>query len=87
MNRAFRLWSTDSYFSQARKRCVTYDPSFMKLAGFLLLIAGWCIALLSVSLLPAAGARSAFVLTALAIELLGLALAIRSHLVLEAERE
>ncbi len=59
----------------------------MKLAGFLLLVAGWCIAVLSVSLLSAATARSAFVLTALAVELLGLALAIRSHLVLEAERE
>ncbi len=59
----------------------------MKLAGFLLLVAGWVLAVLAVCLLPAAAARSAFVLTALAIELLGLALAIRSHLVLEAERE
>ena len=59
----------------------------MKLAGFLLLITGWCIALLSICLLPATAARSAFVLTALAVELLGLALAIRSHLGLEAESE
>ncbi len=59
----------------------------MKLAGFLLLLAGWCIAVLSIALLPATGARSAFVLTALAVELLGLGLAIRSHLVLEVEKE
>jgi hypothetical protein len=59
----------------------------MKLAGFLLLIAGWGIAVLSICLLPASGARSGFVLTAVALELFGLALAIRSHLVLEAERE
>ncbi len=59
----------------------------MKLAGFLLLVAGWSLAVLAICLLPAAGARSAFVLSALAIELLGLALAIRSHLVLEPERE
>ena len=59
----------------------------MKLAGFLLLVAGWSLAVLAVCLLPAAGARSAFVLAALAIELLGFALAIRSHLVLESERD
>lgn len=59
----------------------------MKLAGFLLLIAGWGIAVFAVGLLPATGTRSGFVLAGLATELLGLALAIRSHLVLEAERE
>ena len=59
----------------------------MKLAGFLLLIAGWGIALFSIVLLPGAGARSGFALAGLAVELLGLALAIRSHLVLETETE
>ena len=59
----------------------------MKIAGFLLLVAGWSIAVVSICLLPGAGARSAFVLTALLVELLGLALAIRSHLVLDVERE
>ncbi len=59
----------------------------MKLAGFLLLVAGWGIAVLSIFLLPAAGARAGFVVAGLAVELLGLALAVRSHLVLEAERE
>ena len=57
----------------------------MKLLGFLLLVAGWAIAVFSIGLLPAAGPRSAFVLAGLAVELLGLALAVRSHTVLETE--
>jgi hypothetical protein len=57
----------------------------MKLAGFLLLVAGWAIAVFSVGMLPAAGPRFAFVLAGLSVELLGLALAVRSHLVLETE--
>lgn len=59
----------------------------MKLAGFLLLVAGWAIAVVAIGLLPAAAARSAFALAGVAVELLGLALAVRSHLVLEAESE
>jgi hypothetical protein len=59
----------------------------MKLAGFLLLVAGWAIAVVAIGLLPAAAARSAFALSGVAVELLGLALAVRSHLVLEAESE
>jgi hypothetical protein len=59
----------------------------MKLAGLLLLVAGWGIAVFAVGLLPSAGARSVFVLAGLATELLGLALLVRAHVVLEAERE
>jgi hypothetical protein len=59
----------------------------MKLAGFLLLVAGWSIVVSAVVLLPSAGLRVAFVLAGVAVELLGLALAVRSHLVLEAEGE
>ncbi len=59
----------------------------MKQAGLLLLIAGWGIAVFAVGLLPSAGARSAFVLAGLATELLGLALLVRAHVVLDAERE
>ena len=55
----------------------------MRLAGFLLLVAGWAIAVFSVGMLPAAGPRSAFVLAGLAVEILGLALAVRSHTVPE----
>jgi len=59
----------------------------MKLAGFLLLVAGWAIVVFAVALLPSAEPRVAFVLAGVAVEFLGLALAIRSHLVLEAEGE
>ena len=59
----------------------------MKLAGFLLLVAGWAIVVTAVALLPPAGARVVFVLSGVAVELLGLALAVRSHLVLQAELE
>lgn len=59
----------------------------MKLAGLLLLVAGWAIVVAAVALLPSAGARTAFVLAGMVVELLGLALAIRAHLVLQAEGE
>ncbi len=59
----------------------------MKLAGFLLLVSGWAIALVAIGLLPAAGARSGFALAGFGVELLGLTLAVRSHLVLEEESE
>jgi len=59
----------------------------MKLAGFLLLVAGWAIVVAAVALLPSSGARVGFVLAGLAVEVLGLALAVRSHLVLQAEAE
>ena len=41
----------------------------------------------AVALLPSAGARIGFVLAGIAVELFGLALAVRSHLVLQAEGE
>jgi hypothetical protein len=41
----------------------------------------------AVMLLPSAGGRVGFVLAGLAVELFGLALAIRAHLVLPAEGE
>ena len=59
----------------------------MKLGGFLLLVAGWAIVAFAVLLLPSAGPRVAFVLAGVAVELVGLGLVIRSHLVLETEGE
>jgi hypothetical protein len=59
----------------------------MKLAGLLLLVAGWAIVVGAVMLLPSAGGRAGFVLAGIAVELFGLALAIRAHLVLPAEGE
>jgi len=59
----------------------------MKAAGLLLLVAGWTIVVAAVVLLPPGGARVGFVLAGVAVELFGLALAVRSHLVLPAEGE
>jgi hypothetical protein len=59
----------------------------MKVAGLLLLVAGWSIVIAALVLLPPGGARVAFVLAGVAVELFGLALAVRSHLVLPAEGE
>ena len=53
----------------------------MKLAGFLLLLAGWGIVLTAVVLLGSAGPRAAFVLAGVGVEALGLIIVIRSHLV------
>lgn len=59
----------------------------MKLAGFLLLISGWVIAVAAVVLLEAARLRMAFVLAGLAVQALGVALVFRSHLILDEERQ
>jgi len=59
----------------------------MKLAGFLLLVAGWAIVVAAVALLSSPGARLGFVLAGLVTELFGLGIAVRSHLVLAAEGE
>jgi hypothetical protein len=56
--------------------------SEMKLAGLLLLVAGWGIVISAVALLPFAMARAGFVLAGMVVELLGLNLMVYSHLVL-----
>jgi hypothetical protein len=53
----------------------------MKLAGFLLLLAGWGIVLAAVALLRSGPQQSGFVLAGTGVELLGLALAVRSHMI------
>ena len=60
--------------------------SGMKVAGFLLLLAGWGLVLSALVLLGSGVARSAFALTGVGVEALGLTLAIRSHLVPRKER-
>jgi len=59
----------------------------MKVAGFLLLLAGWVLVLAAIALLGAAGPRAAFLLAGLGVELLGLVLAARSHLTAKKEDE
>jgi hypothetical protein len=51
----------------------------MKLAGFLLLLAGWVIVLAALALLKPVPFQAAFVLAGIGTELVGLVLAIRSH--------
>jgi hypothetical protein len=51
----------------------------MKLAGILLLLAGWAIVLSALALLRSTPALPAFVLAGTAVELLGLFLMFRSH--------
>jgi hypothetical protein len=57
----------------------------MKLTGFLMLVAGWGIVLASMSLLASTNPRVIFVLAGLGVEVIGLVLVVRSHLVLEDE--
>jgi hypothetical protein len=59
----------------------------MKLAGFLLLLAGWGIVLSAVALLPSAAPRACFALAGVGVEVLGLVLEVRSHALVRAERE
>lgn len=58
----------------------------MKLAGFLLLLAGWGIVLSAVVLLASALPRGCFVLAGMGVEVMGLILVVRSHLLLRGER-
>ena len=51
----------------------------MKLAGFLLLLAGWVIVGAAVILLLPANARTIFVLAGVGVEILGLAIVIRAN--------
>lgn len=58
----------------------------MKIAGFLLLLAGWLLILSALGLLAQSGPRSAFLLAGLAVEILGLGLFVRSHLTPKEDR-
>jgi hypothetical protein len=58
----------------------------MKLAGFLLLLAGWALVLATFALLGPIPARVAFVLAGVGIEIVGLVLVARAHLPLSEDR-
>ena len=59
----------------------------MKVLGFLLLPAGWFLVLAAVVLFAGPPLRAVFVLAGAAVEVLGLVLAFRSHLVRREEEE
>jgi hypothetical protein len=52
----------------------------MRLAGFLLLLAGWAIVLTALALLAQASAQAAFVVAGMGVEAIGLTIVVRSHL-------
>ncbi len=54
----------------------------MKLAGFLLLLAGWGLVYAALRLLGPVPARAGFVLAAIGVQIVGLILVVRSHRVL-----
>jgi hypothetical protein len=58
----------------------------MKMVGFLLLLAGWLLALAAIVMFDAQPVRLAFILTGLAVEALGLVMAFRSHLIPREEK-
>jgi hypothetical protein len=53
----------------------------MKVVGFLMLLAGWFLVIAAIVLFVSPPLRIAFVLAGIAVEALGLILAIRSHLI------
>jgi hypothetical protein len=57
-----------------------------RLVGFLLLLAGWGLVLAAIGMLTANAPRAAFVLAGVAVELLGLGLLGRSHLLAREEK-
>jgi len=59
----------------------------MKLVGFLLLLSGWLLVLSAVILLGSAVPRTAFMLAGVGVEILGLVLVTRSHLLPRRERD
>jgi hypothetical protein len=59
----------------------------MKIAAFLLLLAGWWLSLSTLALLVPGGPRSAFLLVSLGVELVGLGLAVRAHLTQKEARD
>jgi hypothetical protein len=59
----------------------------MKVAGFLLLLAGWAIVVTAVVLLIPVNARTIFVLAGAGVEIIGLALVIRSNPLAVREKE
>lgn len=58
----------------------------MKLAGFVMLAAGWFLVLAAMVLFPAQSLLAGFALAGIGVEVLGLVLAFRSHLLPREEK-
>lgn len=59
----------------------------MKLAGLLLLLSGWGIAMTAIAVLPSPPSRLGFFLAGMALEAIGLVLAVRGHIPVREGRE
>jgi len=59
----------------------------MKLAGLLMLFAGWLLIVAAIALLGTSPMRGAFIAAGASVEVLGLGLLIRSHLVMRGNHE
>lgn len=53
----------------------------MKLLGFFLLLAGWAIVLAALAVIGSGAPLAAFILSGTGVEILGLALVMRSHMI------
>jgi hypothetical protein len=53
----------------------------MRFTGFLLLVAGWGIDLAALAILKSGPPQNSFVLAGTAVQILGLVLAVRSHMI------
>jgi hypothetical protein len=58
----------------------------MKVVGFLMLLAGWFLVLAAIVLFTSLPLRGAFVLAGVGVEVVGLTLAFRSHLIPREEK-
>jgi hypothetical protein len=58
----------------------------MKYAGLLVMPAGFFLAIAAILLFPAPGSRAAFVICGLAVEAMGLAVAVRGHMQVRGEK-
>jgi hypothetical protein len=58
----------------------------MKAVGFLMLLAGWLLVLAAIVLFASSTLQAAFVLAGVAVEILGLVLVFRSHLIPREEK-
>ena len=73
-----KLHAVNILAASANRLCCNQLRS-MRVAGLLLLVAGWAIVLAAFVMLGAAAPRAAFVAAGVAIEILGLGLVARSH--------
>ena len=58
----------------------------MKLAGFVLLLSGWGLVMAALVLLATPVSRTAFVIAGVGVEIVGMVLAVRSHMPVEEEQ-